>query len=99
MKKLAELFENKQFLIVHKLERGDIDLQIADASEKLELLQELISDEKVEITKAGKSASIMLKVDSIDRFASFESQKNIAIKGMEAAVILLEIGKKLKNKI
>lgn len=89
----------KGLSIVHKLERGDIDLQIAGASEKLEYLQNLLSDIEVEVVKAGKSAAVRFKVDSIDRFSSFESQKNIVIEGLDAARKLIEIGNKIENEI
>lgn len=89
----------KGLSIVHKLERGDVDLQIAGACEKLETLQNLLSDSGVEIAKAGKSAAVRFKVDSINRFSSFESQKNIVIEGLDAARKLIEIGNKIENEI
>ncbi len=89
----------KGISIVHKLERGDVDLQIAGASGKLELIENLLSDIEVEVVKAGKSAAIRLKVDSIDNFSPFESQKNIVVEGLDAARKLLEIGKQIGNKI
>ena len=92
-------FLDKRFSIVHKLERGDVDLQISAAAGELELIQEMVSDMKVKVAKAGKSAAVRLKVGSIDRFASFESQKNLAIQGMEAALKLAEIGRELENRI
>jgi len=90
---------DKRFTIVHKLERGDVDLQVSGAVEKIALLQELVSDLEVGVSKAGMSAAIRIKVAPMDRFASFESQKDIAIEGMRAAVKLLEIGQELKNEI
>jgi len=90
---------DKRFSIVHKLARGDVDLQIAGAADKLTLLQNLLHGIEVDIVRGTKSAAIRLKVDSIDRFASFEAQRNIAIKGMNAARKLLEISKKLQNEI
>ncbi|WP_331344181.1 PD-(D/E)XK nuclease family protein [Cellvibrio sp. UBA7661] len=93
------LIFDKRFSIVHKLERGAVDLQIAGAATKLEFLQSLLSDSEISIEKAGKSAAVRLRVASIDRFASFESQKNIAIDGLNAARRLLDIGTNLKDKI
>lgn len=85
----------KNLTIVHKLERGDVDLQISGAAEKIEGLKQLLTDIDVEITTAGKSAAIRLKVESIDRFTPFESQENIVIDGLNAARKLLDTAKKL----
>lgn len=90
---------DRRFSIFHKLERGDVDLQIAGAVDKLEFLQNLLTDLEVNLVAAGKSAAIRFKTDPIDRFSSFESQKNIAIDGMTAASKLLEIGIILKDRI
>ncbi len=89
----------KRFSIVHKLKRGDVDLQIAGAADELEYIQNILSEAGVEVVKAGKSAAIRIKVDSIDRFASFESQKNIVTSGLDAAIKLLKIGKKIEKEI
>ena len=89
----------KRFSIVHKLERGDVDLQIAGAAERTDDLQDYLSDIEVEVAKATKSAAVRLKVASVDRFASFESQKDIVIEGLNAARKLLRIGQGLPNEI
>ncbi len=89
----------KRFSIVHKLERGDVDLQIAGAAERTDDLQDYLSDIEVEVAKATKSAAVRLKVESVDRFASFESQKDIVIEGLNAARKLLRIGQGLPNEI
>jgi hypothetical protein len=85
--------------IVHKLDRGDVDLQVAGAAEKIDALQALVSDMGIEVSKAGKSAAIRLKVGPIDRFASFESQKDIVIEGLNAARKLLVISRGLTKEI
>lgn len=88
---------DKRFKIVHKLKRGDVDLQIAGAAERIDDLQESLSDIEVEVVKARKSAAIRLKVKKIDKSSSFESQKDIVIEGLNAARKLLVIGQKLAN--
>ena len=88
---------DKRFKIVHKLKRGDVDLQIAGAAEKIDDLQESLSDIKIEVVKARKSAAIILKVKKIDKSSSFESQKDIVIEGLNAARKLLVIGQNLPN--
>ena len=90
---------DKRFSIVHKLERGDVDLQIAGAAERTDELQDYLSDIEVEVAKATKSAAVRLKVELVDRFASFESQKDIVIEGLNAARKLLRIGQSLPNEI
>ena len=90
---------SKRLSIVHKLERGDVDLQIAGAVDELEHIQNILPDAGVEVVKAGKSAAVRIKVNSIDRFASFETQMNIVTSGLDAAIKLLEIGKKIEKEI
>jgi hypothetical protein len=80
---------NNRFSIVHKLGRGDVDLQIAGMADKLEYLKNLLADLEIEVVKAGKSAAVRIKVGSINKFSSFESQKNTAIEGLDAARRLL----------
>jgi hypothetical protein len=90
---------DRRFTIVHKLERGYVDLQISGAADKLELLRGLVSEIEVEVAQAGKSAAIRIKVGSINRFATFDSQKDIVSDGMVAASKLLAIGQELANEI
>ena len=90
---------DKRFSIVHKLERGDVDLQIASAADRINDLKDLLSDIDVEVTTARKSTAVRLKVASIDRFTSIDSQKDIVIAGLNAARKLLSISHELANKI
>jgi len=90
---------NNRFSIVHKLGRGDIDLQIAGMADKLEYLKNLLADLEIEVVKAGKSTALRIKVGPINKFSSFESQKNIAIEGLEAAKRLLDIGRQIQHQI
>ncbi len=90
---------DKRFSIVHKLERGDVDLQIAGAAERLEELETLLDGYEVGVAKAGKSAAVRLQVNSIDRFAPFESQQQVVENGLNAAIKLIEIGKLLSKKV
>jgi hypothetical protein len=90
---------NKRISIVHKLERGDVDLQVAGAADRIDSLKDYLSDVEVEVVKAGKSAAVRLRVKSINRFSSFDSQKDIVIDGLDAARKLLLIGHKLPDEI
>lgn len=89
---------NKNIVIVHKLERGDVDLQISGAANKLEIIKSLIDESKFAVVKAGKSAAIRLKVDRINRLADFESQVESVSIGLTAAMELLEIAREIQRK-
>lgn len=94
------LLLDKDLAIVHKLDRGDVDLEISGAASKIDELKANFADIKdVEVVKAGKSAAIRIKVGRIDRFVSFESQKDIVIDGLNAARKLLDISHSLVNEI
>ena len=88
---------NKRFSIVHKLSRGDLDLQISGAAESLDLLKEYIVDSDIKIEKANKSAAVRIKVPAIDCHQSFDSQMAAAELGMQAALRLLAIGYQLER--
>ena len=90
---------NNRFSIVHKLGRGDVDLQLAGMAGKLEYLKSLLADLELEVVKAGKSAAVRIKVNPINKFSSFESQKNIAIEGLDAARRLLDVGRQIQNEV
>jgi len=88
---------NKRFSIVHKLSRGDLDLQISGAATVLNLLKERITDVDISVEKANKSAAVRIKVPPIDCHQPFDSQVAAAEQGMTAAVRLLIIAHQLER--
>ena len=90
---------NKSFVIVHKLQRGHIDLQITGGAEKIEDIQALLVNIDAEVVKTGKSASVRMFIEPIDRFQSFEEQKEQVLKGLHSAVKLLNLSKQFTDKI
>lgn len=85
---------DKRFSIVHKLAKGNVDLQIAGAAEQLEELydkyQNLLQDD-MEFVKAGKSGALRINVRQIDRFGDFSVQREAVEQGMRAAEKLIEV--------
>ena len=88
---------NKRFSIVHKLRRGDLDLQISGAAGSLNLLKDHIVESDIKVEKANKSAAVRIKVPAIDCQQTFESQAAAAEQGMKAAVRLLTIAHQLEK--
>ena len=88
---------DKRFSIVHKLARGDVDLQITGASESIDELAERLSNHAVEVVQAGKSAAIRIQVDPIDRSKPFDAQKDSVLEGLNAAKVLLRIGQEIMH--
>jgi hypothetical protein len=86
-------------MIVHKMARGDVDLQIAGAADRIDEIKRKVKGFNVEVVRAQKSAAIRLKVDPIDRFSPFEKQKKKTEEGLNAAIRLLKIGNKISDKI
>jgi len=87
----------KGFSIVHKLSRGDLDLQISGAAASLNLLKEHITDSDITVEKANKSAAVRIKVPGVDCHQSFDSQIAVVDQGMKAAVRLLTIAHQLER--
>lgn len=85
--------------IVHKLERGVVDLQIASAVSRIEKIKALVDDLKLKVEPVGKSVAIRINVEPIDRFSSFEAQKDKAENGLIAAVKLLKVGHEISDRI
>lgn len=85
---------NKSFIIVHKLAKGSVDLQIAGAANYLDELynkyRTAVTDE-MEFVKASKSAAIRINIPYIDRFKDFSKQQKAVNFGLRAAGKLLEI--------
>ena len=85
--------------IVHKMAQGKVDLQIRDAAEKLDQIREFVDDPTLEVVATGKSGSVRMVTAPVDRFGSFEAQKNEIVRALESAEKLLQIGKEIRNSI
>ena len=91
-------FRNKELgrgrIIVHKLARGAVDLQIASAGDAVEEItsryRTLLTD-GLDVVRAGQSASFRLQVPVVDRFAEFSSQVEAVRAGLSAASRLLKL--------
>lgn len=90
-------FFRKFLTVIHKLERGYVDLQIQGASEKESKLFEYYSESEVDVVRTGKSVSLRFNVVPIDRFSSFESQEHIVIESLSKARKLLKIANDFSN--
>ncbi len=90
---------DKRLSIVHKLARGDVDLQVAGARGRIEELQEILLDYDVEVASAGKSVAIRKRVSPLNRSGPFESQHDVAVAGLNAAKELLELGVQIVDRI
>jgi hypothetical protein len=80
--------------IIHKLDKGYVDLQIDSAGERVESLEvdyKASLDQDMEIVRTGKSASIRISVPPIDLFKEFEQQIDSASAGLDAATRLLSV--------
>ncbi len=88
---------NKQISIVHKLNRGDVDMQIQAAAEKIEPLKKLLTNYDVEVVKAGRSAAVRLKVPLLKRESPFDAQRDKVEEGLRASTKLLAIALDVLN--
>lgn len=87
----------KELNIVHKMASGSVDLQVRSYGDRLEEIGALVGDTNSEIVQAGKSAAIRMVVEPIDRFGSFEAQREAITNALEVATKLLQIGKHLQT--
>ena len=83
--------------IVHKMAQGNVDLQVRGAAEKLDQIREFIDDPTLEVVATGKSGSVRMVTTPVDRFGSFEAQRNEIIRALELAEKLLQIGKEIRS--
>jgi hypothetical protein len=93
---------NKKMALIHKLQKGAVDLQINGMGDRIDELSLKISDllpSDVEIVKTGKSAALRISVPTIDRFESFENQSEAIIIGFEAIVKLFVLAKTVLNRL
>lgn len=76
--------------LIHKLERGRIQIEFPGWAEQIELLEAAVreSDAPFEIWPAGKSAAIAMSVPIVDPTGDFDSQVGAVRAGLEAGVRL-----------
>jgi hypothetical protein len=88
----------KEIKVVHKMEKGFLDLQISRGAEQIQRIEQasknLISSD-MRIVPAGKSAAIRLMVPIVDRFGKFEEQMDSIKECLTQAIRLVAIGKKI----
>lgn len=89
----------KELNIVHKMAQGYVDLQIRNASEKLEQIRASLGEPDLQVVAAGKSAAIRLVVPQVDRFGSFDAERTNVLKALESARTLLAVGQELRDRI
>ena len=87
------------FSLVHKVDRGSIDLEIAGMIQQFDELVKLFADLDIEVVPAGKSVALRKKVNDIDVLESFVSQKNIVVEALHNAKILLEIVPEVQERL
>ncbi len=79
--------------IVHKLDHGNVDLELVGMGDSINRLQEEYGgrfEPEMLIARASKSAAIRIKVPVLDPAGRFEGQRPAALQGMEAARRLLQ---------
>jgi hypothetical protein len=80
--------------IVHKLARGEVDLELSKVGEKIDellALNQAILGEQYQLVVTGKSASIRAVVPPVDRFVDLGSQVDAVRAGLKAAMDLVEL--------
>lgn len=79
----------KQIKIVHKSDKGFVDMEFSGLGEKTTELRKLfasqIEESKYKVVLTGKSAVLRKECSKIDFKADFESQKEIVIEALSAA--------------
>ena len=78
----------KQIKIVHKSDKGFVDMEFSGLGEKTTELRKLFASqiaEKYMVVPTGKSAVVRIEVGKIDFKADFESQKEKVIEALSAA--------------
>jgi hypothetical protein len=97
----SELNRRRGLRLVHKFEKGWVDLMVAGASsrvDRLRIANQSILPSDVTVVIAAQSAAFRIVVpESMSREESFAGQEGVARKAMEAAIRLLELSFKLKG--
>ena len=87
------------FVIIHKLQRGAVDLTIKGAGadiERLKQLNEPLLVDGLSMLTTGESAAIRIEVPEMNRFGEFEPQKDQARTGLLAVSRLIELSHQIQ---
>ena len=85
--------------IVHKLNRGHVDLEVPRAGDRVDELREKNADPlgaDIEVVQTGKAAAFRITVPVVDPYAPFEHQVREAREGMKAAYRFLFLARILR---
>jgi len=93
---------DKNVHLIHKVEKGYVDLQISGKSGKFEVLKEKIEkllNSNMRIQKTGKSIVIRIKVSKINMNKDFNTEKNAVAESIFVLKELLEWFKQNKREM
>ncbi|QQR41609.1 PD-(D/E)XK nuclease family protein [Myxococcus xanthus] len=91
---------NRRFVVVHKLGRGDVDLQVSDGAKVFSHLKEKWGpslDADMQMVLAGKSAAIRLRAPSVNGAGDFAAQRAQVADGLAAAARLVQLARALQQ--
>ncbi len=89
----------KRYQLIHKVEHGYVDIQIADMADNLDDFINLFTDEAVEIVAAGKSISFRKEVQKMNVNNPFKEQKAIADFALQQANHLVTLIPRINEKL
>lgn len=89
----------KNINLVHKMAQGYVDLQIRGASEKIEQIRTMMGGRNLDIVTTGQSAAIRIVVAPVNRFGSFDEQRQEIMHALDTAARLLQIAKDMRDEI
>jgi hypothetical protein len=84
-----------KFQLIHKVDHGFVDLQIANMSQMLDNLIEMFSDIDIEIVKAGKSIAFRKRLQKMNIYTSFKDQECVAETALQQVDELVSIAKEI----
>jgi len=90
---------NPDFVVIHKLRRGAVDLTISGAGDSIERLTELnesLLSDGLSILTTHKSAAIRMEVPLVDRFGELAPHIDKARAGLLAASRLIELSHQIQ---
>jgi hypothetical protein len=89
----------RDFQLIHKVNPGFVDLQIANMSHLVEILTDLFSDIDIEVAKAGKSVVFRKRLQPMDIYSPFKDQEPLAEVALHNADELASICREILKRI